>query len=413
MASKKGGVNPFKGIAANVHIKKNTAGTSNELSLSVLDGRKSQADASLGEADPKVKLGDLSIFTMPSKKDKLLGAVEDKTPALGLGKSQDGMRGAAKPAASKPKKQKKEKAAAASMPVSPSASARRRNERVQRDRQRALVDPEKEIKRRKKNRRIRRVVATTCACIICAGAIGAAAWYGANLYTAHQENLGVLGQAFDELEKADDLVLSMDDMVMADVPDASTAEMEEMTQAMEDAGVHLNAACAFATTASENLGEGPGFEAAAQVVKSAEARRSMMEYASEIISADQAAVASITEIDECWSLVEQADALMKEAAALVTDTTNENVQASQAKSEEATALLYQAQDCLNAVLQAYPDADFEVLSSFIAKRIEQNGYAVASDEAIYLQDKATAESYNEQYNQADADAVELAGGPAS
>ena len=75
MAGKKGG-RSFWGIGASVHIKKNTAGTSNEISLSVLDGLKSQADSELGEADPKVKLGDLSLFTVSSKKNRRLPAKE-------------------------------------------------------------------------------------------------------------------------------------------------------------------------------------------------------------------------------------------------------------------------------------------------------------------------------------------------
>ena len=36
------------------------------------------------------------------------------------------------------------------------------------------------------------------------------------------------------------------------------------------------------------------------------------------------------------------------------------------------------------------------------------GYAIASDEAIYIQDKATADEQNALYNEADAKAAELA-----
>ena len=66
----KGSTHLFKDMATSLHIKKNTAGRSNEISLSVLDGLKSQADDRLGEADQKVRLGDLSIFTVSPKKEK-------------------------------------------------------------------------------------------------------------------------------------------------------------------------------------------------------------------------------------------------------------------------------------------------------------------------------------------------------
>ena len=99
---------------------------------------------------------------------------------------------------------------------------------------------------------------------------------------------------------------------------------------------------------------------------------------------------------------------MKEAAELVSDTTEENVRASQGKSEEAIEALSQAQESLVRAQEGYPSADFSALSAFIEKKKEQNGYALASDDAIYIQDKATAESFNEKYNQADAEAIELA-----
>ena len=66
----KGNTHLFKDVATSLHIKKNTAGRSNGILLSVLDGLKSQADDRLGEADQKVRLGDLSIFTVSPKKEK-------------------------------------------------------------------------------------------------------------------------------------------------------------------------------------------------------------------------------------------------------------------------------------------------------------------------------------------------------
>lgn len=394
MARKKGGIHPFRNIASSVHIKKNTEGTSNEISLSVLDGLKSQADDRLGEADPKVKLGDLSIFTVSSKKERLLSSKEDKLPALpkpsgissGKGKGSTPRKGGAEP----------------STPRSKKAS------RAQLNRERALLDPEKEIKRRKKNRRFRRIAAGVVAAGCCCALIGAAAYFAAEAFEKHQTNLSLLSQAFDELEKADSLVLDMDDMVMKSEAGFSAEELETISQGIQDAGVHLSAACAFADQAAQSMGNSADKDAANQVSVSADARRDMMQYAEALLYADQEAKTAVDAAQACWDAVVEADALMKEAASLVADTTAENVRASQAKSEEALVLLSQASESLDAAQGEFPSADFSTLSALIEKKKEQNGYAVESDKAIYIQDKATAESFNEAYNQADAEAVAIA-----
>ena len=86
----KGSAHLFKDMATSLHIKKNTAGRSNEISLSVLDGLKSQADNRLGEADQKVRLGDLSIFTVSPKKEKKASFI-DKPSSGAVGSSQQGV----------------------------------------------------------------------------------------------------------------------------------------------------------------------------------------------------------------------------------------------------------------------------------------------------------------------------------
>ncbi|MDO4442668.1 MAG: hypothetical protein Q4B69_02210 [Slackia sp.] len=405
MAAKGGGFHPFRDIADSVHIKKNTAGTSNEISLSVLDGLKSRADDRFGEADPKVKLGDLSLYTVESKKDRKLSDRDAlKTPATTslFGASS------AKPAPSKGASSRAAASSAGKAGKRGSASSGKKATRAQRNRERALRDPEKEIKRRKKNRRRRRIAFATCGVAACCIAVAAGVMFAADAYDKHQDNLALLSQAFDEIEKADMLVLDMDDKVMEEDADFSDESIEAMAQGIEDAGVHLNAACAFADKAAASMGESSGKDAAYQVNESADARRDMMQYAEALLSADRQAKESVDEVQACWDFVIEADALMKEAAQLVADTTEENVRASQAKTEEALASLEQAQESLARAQQEYPSADFSALSAFIEKKKEQNGYALASDDAIYIQDKATAEAFNEKYNQADAEAVELA-----
>ena len=247
-------------------------------------------------------------------------------------------------------------------------------------------------------------MASLCCCVC----IGAAALFAANAYEQSKSNLALLSQAFDEIEKADSLVLSMDDLVMKDESIVTVEELAELEQGMSDAGVHLNAACAFSDEAFQAMGESPGKDAARQVSESADARRDMMKYAEALLHADADARSAVESAERCWDQILEADGLMKEAADLVADTTVENVTASQGKSEQAIALLDEAAASLASAQAECPSADFSALAALIEKKREQNVYAVESDKAIYIQDKATAESFNESYNRADAEAVELA-----
>lgn len=185
-------------------------------------------------------------------------------------------------------------------------------------------------------------------------------------------------------------------------------EMASVGQGMEDAELHLKAATAFAEEVTADMASQESKDAAAKVIESADARRTMMQHAEGLMKADIEALEAVSVAEEAWDAVEEANGLMQEAAVLVSDTTAENTRESQAKSEQATELLEGALAKLDEVSGLYPEADFSVLRDYIAKRIEQNGFAVQSDQAIYVQDKATAESFNKEYNRADVEAVDLA-----
>lgn len=409
----KGSTHLFRDIATSLHIKKNTAGRSNEISLSVLDGLKSQADNRLGEADQKVRLGDLSIFTVSPRKEKrpsFKGKAPSGSADSDQRKSPRGVQGE--------KRIFEEKGGGASFPngkktassAYPPVSKKKKPTKTRKEklRERALADPHAEIKRRKKVRRIRRVFVATLATAVSVAAIAVGSLYLAGEYQEYTRSMGLLDKAFSEITKADELILEMDGMVTREVTDASRDEIASIRQGMEDAELHLKAATAFAGEVTADMASQESKDAAVKVVESADARRSMMEHAEVLMEADIEALEAVSVAEEAWGFVEEANALMKDAAELVSDTTVENTKMSQEKSEQAIGLLVKASSRVDDAVYLYPSADFSVLKEYIAKRTEQNDFAIQSDEAIYIQDKATAESFNEKYNQADVGAVELA-----
>lgn len=366
----KHGEHHFWSIASNLHMKKNTAGTSNELSLSVLDGLKSQADAQDGTKRSK---------SVPAS----LG---------GRASSRDG-----------------KGAAAGTPPLALPAPASLKESRMQRARARALENPEEEIQRRKKRRRVRRFAMGAVALSCCVALAATGVLFASERLEAHDQTMAVLQEGFEELEQADQTILAADAVVTSSVDDSTLDEITRIQEELSAAGVHVNAAESLAAEASKRLGESADRDAANQLALSASSRRDMMEYAAALMEQDWHAKTAVDAVNACWEQVLAADALMKEAAGLVKDTTVENTRASQAKTEEALAKLDEAMAFLNVAYESYNAADLGLLESYIVKRQEAAYFALASDEAIYVQDKATAEESNSAYNRAEAEAAAIAG----
>lgn len=366
---------PFKGIAESLHIKGNTAGTSNELSLSVLDERSKNAGERESSTPRLARLNKVSVFAVQTRRGRREKPTSDApTGAEVAGYALD-------------------------------LSARGRAARARR---RALDDPEREIRRRKSARRARRVVATVLG-LAASASLVAFAFFGIwDAYQRNEENLTLLQQAMTELEAADEVVLEADALATGGLGDTADEDLDALASSADDAKTHINAAIAFAESAYESMGESADREAAVKVKSSAQARETMLDTAFSIIELERQARNASSSLSECWSLVLEADGLLKEAAALVTETTNENVRASQEKSEAARDVLENASSLIDDMREAYPAVDLSGLSAYVDKRLEAIGYAIASDEAIYIQDKATADAQNALYNQADSEAVEIA-----
>ena len=67
-----------------------------------------------------------------------------------------------------------------------------------------------------------------------------------------------------------------------------------------------------------------------------------------------------------------------------------------------------AKECIAKAKGFYPAANFDASLAYVNKRIDATNEALASNAAILIQDKATAESHNDAYNRADQEAVEMA-----
>ena len=192
---------------------------------------------------------------------------------------------------------------------------------------------------------------------------------------------------------ADEVVLAADELVVDSFNDLDESKIPDVLGKIPDVDVKLSAAKSFAESAKEGV-SGDDEKAADQLAASAEARKTMLELAEAILTEEQAAKQASNLMASCWENVLSADALLREAAELVTDTNEENTRASQKKCEQAREFLTQASSQFEQAQALYP-ADYGPFDDYIAARQQSIAYAIASDEAIYVQDKATADSNNE------------------
>ena len=153
-------------------------------------------------------------------------------------------------------------------------------------------------------------------------------------------------------------VASFDDLDESKIPD--------VIGKIPDVNVRLSAAKSFAESAKEGV-SGDDEKAADQLAASAEARKTMLELAEAILTEEQAAKQASNLMASCWENVLGADALLREAAELVTDTNEENTRASQKKCEQARELLTQASSQFEQAQALYP-ADYGPFDSTTLRR---------------------------------------------
>lgn len=363
------------------HIKRHTEGTSNELSFSVLDAAKNAADAEEGR-DSKAKMprfGGIPLFTLPGKRKS--HTTPQKDEALPL--ASRGPVGVPTQLSSP----------ATIVPEAPRKS---------------YEPPVDEIARRKTRRRLRNGLAIAAAVVVLAGLAATAASFLYKEYTAYNERVSYLETSLSDLTQAYDIIMEMDAVVAGGMTDEAVEEAPQIEARLADAEALLDKAEQSLQPAESEANRAQEKEAVANARAAISAGRDMIAQGPTIMDAGVSALQAAKTIEAAWADVIQADSLARDAAALIADTTMENVEASKEKSIQARDLFAEALGSFLDAADVYPSADLSGQIDYIEKRIAAMEYAIASDDAILAYDKETAASQNDAYNAVDQEAAELA-----
>lgn len=384
-------------VAKAAHIKRNTEGTSNEISFSVLDAAKNSLDGE-GNSSP---FGTISLFTLPGKRKSISTPSKDEGLAL------------------------------TQREVSPSsARSQNRFERRQRRLEQKRVsgaargshsarEPrsfDAEVASRKRARKRGRLIVSFALTVALLAVAGGLTWWGFGTYQDQQTDKGVLSSAVSELSGTDELLaeidavvvdlansdvtsLSLDDTldVQKKVQDGKSTCIDELNEAEEAVGQ-------VAISSSSDASNTPD----SKVVDTITARRQMLTSGAAIIDDTVSVLQARQEATKGWQLVLAADGLAREAADIASSATSADMQASTEKSQQVIESFSKAKTALQNAEQLFPQLDLSAYMSYIDKRLEAQGYAIESNDALINRDTQAATEHNDAYNNAEKQAGELA-----
>ena len=355
-------------ISSAAHIKRNTEGTSNEISFSVLDAAKMELEGKIKRSEGSSPLGKVSLFTMK-------GSRATRETSAGDSKSLP------------------------SAPSSGKSSATWSSK---------ASSSEYEIARRKSRRRLHRIAAGVFVTVASVAIIAAAGTYATSVFRDNAGGVTTLQEALAAVSDADETLAVLDGIVEDPVNPGNAEDVTMLEAELPRVRDELASAYSVIEEAFEGIVSPRDREAATSALSSVSARIDMIDFGDDIVAESKSAVSARENATAAWNDVLSADGLAREATSIASEGTEESISRSRERTAEAIDALNEAAYLITVAEGAYAPADLSAFSDYIAKRIESLNHALASDDAFLAEDSALALSENDAYNAAENEAAELA-----
>ena len=355
------------GVFDHLHIKRNTAGSSNELSFDVLD-------AARDDLDGKRKKGKRT-FAFPSS-----GGFQTDSPAS--------------PNLSQPE------------PRSAKTPSLQDNQGVSRY---GKLAADKEVERRKRARRAHSVRLWVVGAIVVLAAIAAAAWLGYRHYVEVQDfsvRFDALVNRFAEedafLSQIDDLMGSLDDEAKSSKRADAAKDIPNIMEGVGRTKANASDAQPLATSNEDRA-------VLAKIAETCDARIGMLAAAQEAFDVSAEKEERCKEAAQIWSSVVNASQEAKEATkAFNAASTEDAVKNARKQTETAMKQLQDAQKRLKTMAASGKNIDLSKQDEYLTAKIESLEAAVATSDALIDGDRDLAKKKNEEYNAIDGKAATLA-----
>ncbi len=393
------------------HIKRNTEGTSNEISLDVLDA----ARQSLDERKPTAKQRLLRISGGVPHISLPLGKRSDvsrETSEVAAGRTVEYTAPSDRvdPAPSKriPRKLRQGRGhLRARRTTSPSdATAASSGKRASSPQDQAAF----EIARRKRRRAMKRAGRAALA-VLAIVAIGVAGYTAFTYVKEDRGNEAMFSRALNKIGETDTTLAALDsfveDPVKATEKGVWVAAHSDIAAAKDSLG---EASSLLRTLSSRRLPHGVS-AAMTAARENVEARQQMIGEAERVMEKAAAAQDLLKRLRGAWSSLQEGDTLAREAAGLSSKAASvDEIKDVREKGARAVQRFNDALDGFSSALSAAPGIKVEPYIEYIEARLEALGYADAADAALIDRNKDEARAQNDRYTESDERASRLAKG---
>lgn len=400
---------PPKHVRA-AHIKRNTEGTSNEISLDVLDAARQSLDGK-----------------KPGVRQRLL-RVSGKVPqvSFSLGNRRDVSRETSR--IQSDSKDEFPEPASPGVPLSraekPSRKLRRGGLALRSGRPAGRSEAKSslsaegessfqdqaalEIERRKRRRNMKRAARAALA-VLAAAAIAVGGYTAFTYIKEDKSSEAMFSQALEKIEGTDATLAALDPFVEDPVTAlekgtwlAASSDISTARKSLDEAGALLQELSSRRLPKEVSASMG-----AAQ--RNVDARMGMIDAAERVMEKTSAMQDSLKRLRTAWSNLQEGDTLAREAAGLSSKAASvDEIKEVRDRGERATERFNDALDGFSAVATAVPGIKLEPYIDYIKVRLEALGYAGAADAALIERNKDEAVEQNDLYTEADAKASRLA-----
>lgn len=271
------------------------------------------------------------------------------------------------------------------------------------------AESQAEIKNRQRRRKRYRRFSLALVIVICLSFLGVGGYWFYQEQVKLSTSVGVLHQSCEIIAASDEVTVSIDNYFQTSFNDETVNTANDLLSELPSVREDLDSARVYAQKARNEL-EGSQYdkEAADHVLATIVSRETMLDCAEKRLNDDIAAKQAIDALTQAQGCIDEGNALLVQSAQVISDTTEENVAQSTEYTTAAKAQFEEARSHIEDAQNYYSSANFDDLLAYLDLKSQAAGEALASNAAILIQDKATAESHNDAYNQADVEATTLA-----
>ena len=271
------------------------------------------------------------------------------------------------------------------------------------------AESQAEIKNRQRRRKRYRRFSLALVIAICLSFLGVGGYWFYQEQVKLSTSVGVLHQSCEIIAASDEVTVSIDNYFQTSFNDETVNTANNLLNELPSVREDLDSARIYAQKARNEL-EGSQYdkEAADHVLATIVSRETMLDCAEKRLNDDIAAKQAIDALTQAQGCIDEGNALLVQSAQVISDTTEENVAQSTEYTTAAKAQFEEARSHIEDAQNYYSSANFDDLLTYLDLKSQAAGEALASNAAILIQDKSTAESHNGAYNQADAEATTLA-----